>query len=163
MHLYLACSGENALRLVALLARLGRRVPTREIAELTGIPRGDVPGIAAALSRAGILGNRPGSGGGCRLLRSPEDITVLDVVEAVEGPVARDGCLLDRERPHRTLGYCVVHEAWMAAQDAVMGALRSVTVADLARDRAAPTGGRARGASDRGTPLARRRDGGGAA
>lgn len=137
MRLYLTRSGEHGVRIVTLLASTGRRIPTREIARLTGVPAGYVPTVVAALSRVGILRNRSGSGGGCGLARPAERVTVLDVVEALEGPLVGDTCVLDRSRPHREVP-CALHDAWIHAQESVLQALSSVTVADLARDASRP-------------------------
>ena len=133
MRLFTTRSEEYALRVAAFLARVDRRVATHTMAGLTGIPSGYIPSVVADLSRVGLLENRSGAGGGCLLARPAEEITALDVVEAMGGPLRRDACVLD----HRRCGTdppCSLHEAWLSAQEAVVGALRSVTVADIAGD-----------------------------
>jgi Rrf2 family protein len=133
VHLCLTRAGEHGVRVATALAAAGRRVPAREITRLADVPPGQVPRVVARLARAGLLINRPGSGGGCRLARPPDAISVLEVVEAIEGRLVRDRCALDRERPHGTVGFCAIHEAWTTAQEAVAAALGSVSLADLAR------------------------------
>ncbi|MBI4260518.1 MAG: Rrf2 family transcriptional regulator [Actinobacteria bacterium] len=118
------------MRIVRFLAAAGRPATSREIALRTGIPSGHVPSIVAALSRAGILRTRPGQGGGCALARRPAELFVLDVIQALEGPVVLDECILDRSRPHGP-PWCALHDSWMQVQDALVATLGAVSVADL--------------------------------
>jgi Rrf2 family protein len=124
-------SGEHGLRIVTALARTGGRLRARRLSEFTGVPRGCTREVAGSLSRAGILNTLSGARGGCRLARAPTDITVLDVLQAVEGLPSLETCLLDGG-PHSDPP-CALHEPWVRAQRAVVEALGSVTVADLAR------------------------------
>lgn len=130
MRLSMTRSGQHALRIVAALARSGERLPARQLSELTGVPRGCMPEVVACLSRAGILDTVSGARGGCWLARGPTEVTVLDVLQAVEGLPSLENCLLDG-RPHGEPP-CALHEPWVRAQRAVVEALQSVTVADLA-------------------------------
>lgn len=131
MRLYLTLLGEHGVRIAAFLAGQDDGVTAHDLARLTGVPAGQVPAIVAALGRAGILRNRSGSGGGCRLGLPPGQVTIRDVVEVLEGPLSRDVCLLDRNRCHDDPP-CPLHDAWLAARRAVFEALDSVTLADLA-------------------------------
>ncbi len=135
MRLAMSRSSQHGLRIVARLAAEQGRVPAWKISELTGVPAGCVPTIVAALSRSGILFNVPGSGGGCRLARDPTEINVLEVIEAIEGSPVKETCVMDRGLRH-TDPPCALHQAWLEAEDSVVGALRSVSVEDLVRTQA---------------------------
>ncbi len=88
--------------------------------------------MVADLGRAGLLINRSGAGGGCRLALPPDEISALEVVEALEGPILRDVCVLDRRRCPDD-GNCGLHDSWARVRSAVLEALGSVTLADLQR------------------------------
>ena len=88
MRLSLTKRGEYAVRMTLLLATMpGRRVTAGELGAACTIPMGNVPTIVNLLSRAGVLDCSPGRGGGCTLGRPPDEISVLEVIEAVEGPL----------------------------------------------------------------------------
>src|ERR671915_82825 len=82
-----------AVRALAELARSGNAgpVPIGEIARRRDIPVQFLEGLFATLRRAGILQSQRGVKGGYSFARAPEDITVLDVVEALEGRLGGDG------------------------------------------------------------------------
>jgi Rrf2 family protein len=125
--------GDYSVRAVLALARAygdGRR-KTREIARLMDIPDRYLPQIMAPLVRAGLVQATAGPGGGYELTRAPKRITLLEVVELAEGPIAGDRCLLqggpcDWER------ICPVHEAWERAHAALTRELRRTTFERLA-------------------------------
>jgi Rrf2 family protein len=64
----------------------GQAIPAAKLAEFYGLPAAYLNKQLQALARAGIVSSTPGPRGGFRLARSPEAITVLDVVVAIEGP-----------------------------------------------------------------------------
>jgi Rrf2 family protein len=108
------------------------------LAEETGIPRQFVAQVMTEVVRSGIAEARLGRSGGYRLARPARSISVLDVVEAVEGDVGRRSCVL-RNAPCGLDGTCDVHEVFMAAQDALIAQLRQATIAELlGRTPAAP-------------------------
>ena len=137
MQTTLGRTGDYGVRAVLDVARahgVGRR-KTREIAGAMNIPVRYLSQILALLVRADILTATAGPSGGYELARTPDDLTLLDVVEAVEGPVSLDRCVV-RGIPCSSDGICAVHDAWSAAQDAMVDRLRDTTFAELvARDR----------------------------
>lgn len=137
MQTTLGRTGDYGVRAVLDVARAhgaGRR-KTREIAGAMNIPVRYLSQILALLVRADILTATAGPSGGYELARTPDDLTLLDVVEAVEGPVSLDRCVV-RGIPCSSDGICAVHDAWSAAQDAMVDRLRDTTFAELvARDR----------------------------
>ncbi|HEX9015240.1 MAG TPA: Rrf2 family transcriptional regulator, partial [Chloroflexota bacterium] len=97
--------------------------------------------IVPALARAGLLRSYRGSGGGIALGRPPEQITLLDVVEAVDGPIALNMCVMWPDECPRS-GTCAVHEVWCDAHASLASRLRGVTISSLVErgvERAAAT------------------------
>ena len=144
MRLELTRRGDYAIRAVIALARHTPEVvgATRLAAE-TGIPRRFVAQVMVRIVRSGIAEARLGRSGGYRLVRPAREVSVLDVVAAVEGDVGRRACVL-RNAPCGRDGTCDVHDVFMAAQDALLAELRGTTIASLIAPAAAgsPTGER---------------------
>jgi Rrf2 family iron-sulfur cluster assembly transcriptional regulator len=124
---------DYAVRAVVDLALLGRST-AQDLAERQGIPPVLVFRVLRHLRRAGLVRSFRGRQGGVSLSRAPEEISLKDVLEAVEGPIALNLCLTDPPGCERT-GTCSVHPVWVAIQARFLSDLSSVTVADLARGR----------------------------
>lgn len=123
--------GDYAMRVVYALAAAGGRAMTqREVARLQDVPEAFLAKIARALGRAGLVTNTRGAGGGIRLARPAGRITLRDVVEAVEGPIAINLCLQGPGACSRQAS-CNIHPVWVEAQEAMLGVLGSVTFAQL--------------------------------
>jgi Rrf2 family protein len=86
---------DYALRAVIYLARLGteERAATSQIAQEQRIPPSFLAKIVSQLSVAGLLQTSRGARGGVALAKRPEDITILDVVEAIDGPILLNECV----------------------------------------------------------------------
>ncbi len=131
MRLQLTRRGDYAIRAVIALARHAPDVVgAAQLADEMAIPRRFVAQVMTEVVRSGIAEARLGRSGGYRLRRSPSDISVLDVVAAVEGDIGRRVCVL-RNAPCGIDGTCVVHEVFMAAQDSLLAELREATIASL--------------------------------
>ena len=117
-----------ALRALAELARLGsdNPVPIGEIARRRDIPVQFLEGLFATLRRSGILHSQRGVKGGYTFARPPAELTVLDVVEALEGELGADSVGAD--------------PIWGEAIDALRERLRSTTVAEVAEREARAAG-----------------------
>jgi len=115
---------DYTLRGLTALARQtpGTYVAAGEIADELGLPRRFVEQQFTGLARAGIVDCRRGAGGGCALLRPAEDITVGEVVRAVQSVVL--------DVPHITGS--AVSEMWASASASLELALEDTTLADLA-------------------------------
>lgn len=125
--------GDYAVRAVLFLARrdvAGLR-KAREITEEMGVPASYLPAILAQLVGAGLVTSTAGREGGYALARAPEEVTLLEVLEAVEGPVSVSECVL-RGGPCSWEHECAVHRFWAAAQDAFRDELATTTFADIA-------------------------------
>ncbi|WP_260926290.1 RrF2 family transcriptional regulator [Novosphingobium sp. 9] len=112
-------------------AALRGRISAAQLAEETGLPVPTVQKLVSKLSAAGLMRSSRGVGGGLRLARPPATISLADIVEAVEGPIALTACL----ETHKT--DCTLHEAchvrphWPQVNAAVRGALAGVTLTAL--------------------------------
>ena len=124
--------GDYAVRAMLALARLpaGRLLSVRLIAEEMSIPVRFLPQVMGDLAAASLVEATTGRAGGYRLARPAADISLLDVVEAVEGDSRRRACVL-RGGPCGVDGFCDVHDVFFEAQDAMRGALARTRLSDL--------------------------------
>jgi Rrf2 family iron-sulfur cluster assembly transcriptional regulator len=102
-----------------------------EIAAAQKVPESYLAKIFQDLAKAGLVRSHRGARGGFTLARAPEDITLRQVIEAIEGPVALNRCLDPREGCERSSD-CPVHTALAAAQESLVSALDGVTLRSLA-------------------------------
>ncbi len=107
------------------------RQKARAIASGTGIPVKYLPQVLAALVHTGLVESVPGPGGGYRLAFEPSRITLLGVIEGIDGPIASEECIL-RGGVCAWVDRCAVHDAWAEAQQAMRGRLAETTFDDLA-------------------------------
>ena len=128
--------GLHCATLVAVLPP-DATLPASRLAEYHGVPAPYLAKHLQALSRAGILQSGSGPSGGYRLARPATEITVLEVVEAIDGDEPAFRCAEIRRRgptarPAREYkGMCGVHAAMNRADAAWRAELRTVTLADL--------------------------------
>jgi Rrf2 family transcriptional regulator, iron-sulfur cluster assembly transcription factor len=132
MRLELTKKGDYAVRAMLALARDpgDRPVSARRIADAMDIPVRFLPQVLGDLQRAGLVEATAGRSGGYRLAADPGAISLLAVIEAVEGGSRRRTCVL-RGGPCGADGYCDVHAAFFAAQEALLGELARASLADL--------------------------------
>lgn len=119
--LHLASRPEGTLSLIS------------EIAEAQEVPRSYLSKIMQHLVRSGLVKSRRGARGGFHLARSPETITLRQAIEAVEGPIFLNICLIKKGECHRD-ELCPVHRVWQEAQKALLEVLDSRTLARLVED-----------------------------
>lgn len=132
MRLELTRRGDYAVRAMVALADERELLTGPHIAAATGVPSSFVPQVMGALVRAGLVEARQGRSGGYRLALPAAEITLLGIVEAVEGDSRRTTCIL-RGGPCSAEGRCRVHDAFFAAQEALLGELGRTTLASLTR------------------------------
>lgn len=102
------------------------------LAEETGVPLPTTQKLVSRLSAAGLIESARGTGGGFRLSRPPSAITLADIIEAVEGPIAMTPCVDTGTHDCSIEETCRVKPHWNVVNDAVRGALASVSLASLA-------------------------------
>jgi Rrf2 family protein len=105
----------------------------KEIAASQDISEKFTSRIVVPLRRAGFVATARGAKGGLKLARVPEKITLLDIVEATDGPLALVACLAKPGVCPRQ-GRCAAEKAWGEVDAALSAALRAKTLADVAAD-----------------------------
>jgi len=124
---------DYAVRAIYYLStlELGKRASTSHIAKEQHIPPSFLAKIISQLSVAGLLHTSRGARGGVSLARDPKDITMLDVIESIDGPIVLNqcvhdahGCKFDKECPMRTM--------WSEIQDDLVARLSGTTFSDFA-------------------------------
>jgi Rrf2 family iron-sulfur cluster assembly transcriptional regulator len=120
--------GDYAARALLSLALHGSDRPTsvKEIAERTALPQPYLEQILLAVKGAGLVRSKRGVGGGYVLARAPEEITLAEIVGAVEGPQLR----VDEPHDHCE-GHCVLQEVWIGLSEQTRTILERVTLAEL--------------------------------
>lgn len=110
----------------------GSRTTARQIAELRLIPRALVRRVVTRLGAAGLITTTRGSEGGISLARPAAEISLLEVVEAMEGPLALNSCTVE---PNLCplMSVCTVHLAWVQARDGLREVLGNFNFATLAQ------------------------------
>ncbi len=106
----------------------------REISARQSIPVKFLEQLLVALRRGGLVQGVRGAHGGFILTRDPRDITVLDIVEALEGPLTATVCEAERSAVCGKSGACAASGIWNDATEALRTVFAARTVADLARD-----------------------------
>ncbi len=122
----------GVLGLTALARRpLGDVVMVDVLCAEEDIPRSFLGKIFQNLAKAGIVKSARGSGGGFSLSRLPAEITALEIIEAIEGPIALQRCL-DEELGCEHSGGCALCSLLAVAQDRVKDVFRATTLSALA-------------------------------
>ena len=133
MRLELTKRGDYAVRAMLALARGSGNglLSARRISDAMAIPVRFLPQVLADLQRAGLVEATAGRAGGYRLVRDARTISLLDVIEAVEGDGRRQSCVL-RGGPCGLDGFCDVHAVFFAGQEAIRSAFAASNLAELA-------------------------------
>ena len=123
---------DYAVRAVLYLARLGQteRAATSQVAKEQHIPPSFLAKIISQLSIAGLLHTSRGARGGVTLARAPKDITLLEVVEAIDGPIMLNECVGD----NATCAFdkdCPLRPVWCDAQEELVNRLRGTNFEQL--------------------------------
>jgi Rrf2 family protein len=123
---------DYAVRAIIYLSQLnpGEKASTKNIAEIQQIPLSFLAKIVAQLSVAGIINTLRGAKGGVSLSRHPEEISVLDVVEAIDGPILLNQCV--HESHDCPVEKCAMRGIWVRSQRALVKELKSTNFKLLA-------------------------------
>jgi Rrf2 family protein len=111
----------------------GRIASLGEISQAQDIPETFLAKILQSLVHAGLATSYRGAHGGFALSRPAGDITVRAVLEAVDGPIALNTCVLSPDDCQRS-ETCRIHVVWVEAQERMMSVLDGVTLAGLRAD-----------------------------
>jgi Rrf2 family protein len=129
MRLELAQRTDLALRAMQTLCSSGERVPGSELAEKLNTTHQYLPQIMSPLVRRRWVSSSRGPRGGYQLEVGLATITVLDLIEAMEGPTDTHTCVLSGQTCDAS-DPCAMHGAWSQARDALLAQLSSMSLAD---------------------------------
>jgi Rrf2 family protein len=122
---------DYAVRAVLYLSNKNEeRIATSMIAEEQHIPPSFLAKIISQLSIAGLLHTSRGARGGVTLARDPKDITLLEVVEAIDGPIQLNECV-ENTGACSFSGKCPMRPVWCDAQEELVGRLKVTNFADM--------------------------------
>ena len=126
---------DYAVVMMAAAARRGgeARLSATLLSEETGVPLPTAQKLMGRLASAGLLTSARGTGGGFRLAREAAVISLADIIEAVEGPIAMTTCVDEKRNDCVLDGHCQVKPHLSAVNGAVRGALAGVSLATLAQ------------------------------
>jgi len=129
---------DYAVRVMVQLATLpeGQKMQLNTLAKLTGVRGTFLSKILQRLVHQGLVSSHRGTGGGFCLKAVPERVTLLRVIESMEGTTQLNVCLKKGPSCERK-SWCGVHPVWRNAQSALTSVLDGVSIAQLAEDTAA--------------------------
>ena len=130
--------GLIALKHLTVSARAASAAGTRsasakEIAETYGIPQALLSKILQKLARAGFLRSEHGTNGGYRLARDPEEITTLEVIREIDGPIILTACFTEHGECSHT-DRCNVREPLRKVHEGILRLLSSISIAEMSRE-----------------------------
>jgi len=135
MSLQITNQAYYALRAMLYLARLGfgKKAPSNVIAEEMNMSRIFLSRINTQLVNARLITTWRGARGGIALTRPASEISVYDILTAVDGPIRLVGCLED---PNSCMfsGTCPLHKFWIRTEEVLINQLKSTTLQDLIAD-----------------------------
>ena len=129
----ISTKGRYALRILADIAEHGveKNVPIREIAERQGFSDKYLEGIVSRLSSAGLVKSGRGKYGGYRLVKSPAEYNVYEILYAAEDSIALVSCLEDDVEPCPMFNDCLTAPLWQYLQDEFRHVMERVSLQDV--------------------------------
>lgn len=106
---------------------------TPGIAHATGVPEPTVAKVLKALTAAGLVASQRGARGGYRLSQPLTEVTVADVIAAIDGPIALTACVDGAGGCCEVERVCAVKGRWDLVNDAIRDALTAITLADMSQ------------------------------
>jgi Rrf2 family protein len=131
MRLEITRRSDLATRALVELSQLDRRVKSTELADAIGTTPGFLSQAMTPLVARGWVRSEPGPAGGYQLVAELADVSVLDVIEAIEGPSDAGRCVLE-DRPCGDAGPCALHQPWQRARTQLLEELSNAPLAQLA-------------------------------
>jgi Rrf2 family protein len=135
-------AADYAIRVMVHMAALppGSRANRTDLAASVGCPEQFLSKVLQGLTKAGLITSHRGNSGGFELPPARLHTTVLEIVEAIEGPIHLNVCLKSFEECGRT-SVCPAYPVWVKAQQSIVEVLGGVDIEEMARqgrDRGAP-------------------------
>lgn len=109
-------------------------VAIKVIAENQGISESYLEQLFGTLRKAGLIISTRGAQGGYELSRPPEQITVADILNILEGPIEVSECLIDEEASCARMNYCATRLLWQKISDSINQVINSTTLQDMVND-----------------------------
>jgi FeS assembly SUF system regulator len=124
--------------IVVLSTMIGRdgnpaSAAARDVAGRSHVPQPTVSKVLKLLARAGLVVSERGKHGGYRLAHNPSEITVAQIIDAVEGPIAVTECSVHSPGGCELEGRCPMEENWIRINVAISKALGDITLSDMTR------------------------------
>ncbi|HYH17288.1 MAG TPA: SUF system Fe-S cluster assembly regulator [Azospirillum sp.] len=120
---------------IVVMSEMARRVGTvhtvAQLADRTGVPAPTVAKLMKSLTPAGLMTSHRGAAGGYALTRPATDITIADIVVALDGPIALTACVEGAGEECGVESLCPMRGGWEKINAAIRGALEQVTLADM--------------------------------
>jgi len=129
---HISRKAEYAVLIMAYLAAddSNSPVPSREIAETYDLPQNLVPQLASKLRKKGWVSGKPGPGGGLTLEVDPSQLSIREVVDTIENPIAIRDCLMSENICSNSQD-CPLREVWADAQKQLLDVLDSVSIKEM--------------------------------
>jgi Rrf2 family protein len=126
-------AADYAVRVMMALASMpeGERVSLPQLTKITGAPESFLSKVLQALGKAALIASRRGQGGGFEIAPRGRSASMLQVVEAIDGPIRLNVCLCEEKVCQRKV-WCPAHPVWARAQKAMLDVLEDTRVQDMA-------------------------------
>ena len=122
---------DYAIVLLSYLMRSNQPRTARDLAELAGLPHPTASKVLKMLARADLLVSVRGQRGGYELAMAPREISVMQMISAIEGPLAITECSTHQPNPCELEPSCPVSSNWKKISEKVASALDEMTLADM--------------------------------
>jgi Rrf2 family protein len=132
-------AADYAVRVMIYLTTspMEQRILLPELAEATDAPESFLSKVLQALSRSGLIDSKRGHTGGFHISDRGRNASMLDVIEAIDGPISLNVCLVSGKSCHRK-AHCQAHPVWERAQKAMLDVLSQAMIAEMAEEQADP-------------------------
>jgi len=110
----------------------GLRRTAPDLAAQTGLPAPTVSKLLRLLTRADLLDSQRGATGGYAFAREPRDISMADIIQAIEGPIALMECLRDTSPDCDVISLCPTRTNWDRINQAILSALEGISLEEMA-------------------------------
>ncbi len=122
---------DYATIILATMSRDAHVVSASALAQKTGLPRPTVSKILNALAHHGLIASQRGVSGGYRMTHTTQEISVADIIHAIEGPIALTACVDGADDHCEAESRCLMRGNWNRINQAVADALGGVSLADM--------------------------------
>ncbi len=128
--------GLIALKHLASSGRRGASASAKDIADAYNVPLPLLSKVLQKLARAGMLQSEQGTNGGYRLAKSPSEISALEVIRTIDGPIILTHCFTEHAQPKECNQsvLCPVREPLRKVHEGILQLLQGITISDLSND-----------------------------